>query len=98
MEKQRFDIVLMDIQMPVMDGEKATRYIRRSTHPNMGKHVPIIAMTAHALKGDKERFLEKGMDAYISKPLEVDELKLTIEKFAHPAQAAEPAQQTQANG
>jgi CheY-like chemotaxis protein len=63
-----FDLVLMDVQMPEMDGLTATRNIRDKEKPT-GVHIPIIAMTAHAMKGDKERCLEAGMDGYISKPV-----------------------------
>ena len=74
---QKFDLVLMDLQMPEMDGLSATRSIReqeKQTH----SHVPIIAITAHALKGDRERCLEGGMDGYVSKPINVNELKNAI--------------------
>jgi len=63
-----FDLVFMDVQMPEMDGLTATRKIRES-EMQTGSHIPIIAMTAHAMKGDKERCLEAGMDAYITKPV-----------------------------
>ncbi|MBN2009014.1 response regulator [candidate division KSB1 bacterium] len=73
-----FDIVLMDIQMPNMDGIEATRIIRRSSKSS----IPIIAMTAHAMKGDRERFLDAGMDGYVSKPINVDEVRNLIMKYA----------------
>jgi two-component system, sensor histidine kinase and response regulator len=63
-----FDVVLMDVQMPELDGLEATRLIREQEKQS-GTHVPIIAMTAHALKGDRERCLECGMDEYVSKPV-----------------------------
>ncbi len=70
--QQHFDLILMDCQMPNMDGLEATRIIRAS-EPE-GKHVPIVAMTAHAMMGDRERCLQAGMDDYISKPFEEDVL------------------------
>ena len=73
-----FDAVLMDIQMPEMDGLEATRAIREE-EASSGTHVPIVAMTAHALKGDNERFLSAGMDGYIAKPFQQQELFQTLE-------------------
>jgi two-component system sensor histidine kinase/response regulator len=67
-EKGEFDVVLMDIQMPGMDGFEATGAIREKERLT-GAHVPIIAMTAHALKGDQERCLAAGMDAFVAKPI-----------------------------
>ena len=74
-----FDLVLMDIEMPVMDGFLATGAIRGSERIN-GGHIPIVAMTAHAMKGDQERCLAAGMDGYISKPIRTAELLGAIEK------------------
>jgi response regulator RpfG family c-di-GMP phosphodiesterase len=70
----------MDVQMPQMDGFEATTSIREKEQ-HTGRHIPIIAMTAHAMKGDRERCLEKGMDGYVSKPLDHAELFRVIERF-----------------
>jgi two-component system sensor histidine kinase/response regulator len=78
LENDSFDIVLMDVQMPDMDGFEATAAIR-AREKSTGAHISIIAMTAHALKGDQERCLSAGMDAYISKPIRTSELFATIE-------------------
>jgi CheY-like chemotaxis protein len=77
MEKENFELVLMDVQMPKMDGFQATRLIRAKERES-GGHIPIIAITAHAMKGDRERCLEVGMDEYIAKPLNVKQLSETI--------------------
>ncbi|HEY3330734.1 MAG TPA: response regulator [Capsulimonadaceae bacterium] len=69
----RFDVVLMDVQMPEMDGFEATAAIRAFEDP-LGLHTPIVAMTAHAMTGDRERCIAAGMDAYASKPLRIEEL------------------------
>jgi CheY-like chemotaxis protein len=79
-EKNRFDVVLMDIQMPEMDGFEATAAIRAKEKLTR-RHVPIIAMTAHALIGDQERCISAGMDAYISKPIRTSEMFATIESL-----------------
>jgi two-component system sensor histidine kinase/response regulator len=74
-----YDLVLMDVQMPEMDGFEATKAIRNFESP--GTHIPIIAMTAHALQGDRERCLEAGMDGYISKPIDPDEVFNLIKEW-----------------
>ncbi|HTR35093.1 MAG TPA: response regulator [Bryobacteraceae bacterium] len=73
LREENFDLVLMDVQMPEMDGFDATRAIR-SQEQNTGKHLPIIAMTAHAMKGDQDRCREAGMDDYVAKPISVKAL------------------------
>ena len=78
--RERFDLILMDIQMPEMDGLEATRRIRdREKHE--GGHIPIVAMTAHAMKGDRERCLAAGMDDYVPKPIQASELFAVIERL-----------------
>jgi two-component system sensor histidine kinase/response regulator len=76
--REEFDLILMDVQMPLMDGLRATMEIRASEE-HAGGHVPIIAMTAHTMSGDRERCLEAGMDGYVSKPFELDELFNVLE-------------------
>jgi CheY-like chemotaxis protein len=84
---ESFDLVLMDVQMPVMDGFEATAAIRE-TEKTTGEHIPIIAMTAHSLKGDCERCIAAGMDGYISKPIHVGELLTEIGRLSStPARA-----------
>jgi CheY-like chemotaxis protein len=78
-DKGIFDVILMDIQMPNMNGFEATAAIREK-EKNADKYTPIIAMTAHAMKGDREMCLEKGMDDYVPKPLKADELLTKIEQ------------------
>jgi two-component system, sensor histidine kinase and response regulator len=77
-----FDLVLMDIQMPQMDGIAATTSIR-TQEMKTNSHLPIIAMTAHAMKGDRERCIEAGMDGYVSKPINIEDLKVAIAKAMH---------------
>ena len=78
---QRFDLVFMDVQMPGMDGLEATRAIRRHER-NTGTHLPIYAMTAHAMKGDEERCLRAGMDGYLSKPLRLADIEAVLSVHA----------------
>jgi CheY-like chemotaxis protein len=80
LEKGHFQVILMDVQMPEMDGFETTRAIREREKLT-GGHIPIIAMTAHAMMGDRERCLEAGMDDYISKPINRNELLECIEKL-----------------
>jgi two-component system, sensor histidine kinase and response regulator len=79
-EKQSFDLILMDVQMPEMDGFEAAAAIRRM-EKSTGAHVPIVAMTAHAMKGDREQCLAAGMDDYIPKPIRPQEMYEIIARF-----------------
>jgi PAS domain S-box-containing protein len=87
LEKFRFDLVLMDVQMPEMGGVEATQLIRQRESEH-GGHIPIVAMTAHAMAGDKERFLEAGMDEYISKPISQERLREVVRSLGRPTSAA----------
>ena len=92
--QSRFDAVLMDVQMPDMGGFEATAAIRAREASKHQPHVPIIAMTAHAMKGDRERCLAAGMDEYVTKPLDSRRLCLVVEDLAanrQPPESAEPS-------
>jgi len=80
LKEESFDLILMDVQMPEMDGLEATKAIRNSEFGI--QNIPIVAMTAHAMKGDRERCLAAGMDDYVSKPIKPEELFEVIEKLA----------------
>jgi CheY-like chemotaxis protein len=79
--KESFDLVFMDMQMPEMDGLEATAAIRER-EKETGLHLPIVALTAHAMKGDSERCLAAGMDGYLSKPIALNELTELLEQYA----------------
>jgi len=85
LDKERVDLVLMDVQMPEMDGFEATELIRDREEGN-GGHIPIVAMTAHAMKGDREKCLAAGMDDYVAKPIKGEHLFTVVEKLAHRSQ------------
>ncbi|MBI3670698.1 MAG: PAS domain S-box protein [Acidobacteria bacterium] len=86
LEQQPFDLLLMDVQMPEMDGFETTAVIRERERAT-GAHVPIIAMTAYAMEGDQQRCLAAGMDAYVSKPIQAKELLETVEAVIRSAES-----------
>jgi two-component system, sensor histidine kinase and response regulator len=94
---QTFDLILMDVQMPEMDGFEATVAIR-AREQTTGRHVPIVAMTAHAMQGDRERCLEAGMDGYVAKPIQAKELLRAIAAHVAPPSVREPAAHVTAPG
>ena len=86
--KQRYDLILMDIAMPVLDGVETTRRLRVASGLQTPNNVPIIAMTAHAMKGDKENFLAQGMDDYIGKPIQSRLLLRLLDQYLGAGQVA----------
>ncbi len=80
LEEQPFDLVVMDVQMPEMDGFEATAAIREK-EKRTGEHMPIIAMTAHAMTGDRERCIAAGMDSYITKPISASALLNLVAEY-----------------
>jgi CheY-like chemotaxis protein/HPt (histidine-containing phosphotransfer) domain-containing protein len=96
LETLPYDLVLMDVQMPVMDGLSATRIIRDPQSAVRNHHIPVIAMTAYAMKGDREKCLEAGMNDYVSKPVEPQALADMLEKWL-PKDKAVTQEQTPVN-
>jgi two-component system cell cycle response regulator DivK len=78
--KESIDLILLDINLPDIDGYEVARRLRRDTKPNLA-HIPIIAITANALKGDAENALAAGCDVYMSKPINIHELRARVEGF-----------------
>ncbi|HSR74339.1 MAG TPA: response regulator, partial [Sulfurovum sp.] len=79
--ENEYDMIFMDIQMPVMGGLEATANILSHERNHRKKHIPIVALTANALVGDREMYMAAGMDSYISKPIELEELKQLLQKY-----------------
>ncbi|MGB0990329.1 MAG: ATP-binding protein [Halarcobacter sp.] len=80
-KENKYDIILMDINMPILDGIESFKAIRKYEEEKLLKQIPIVALTANAVKGDKERFLSLGMNDYLSKPINTDELKKVFDKY-----------------
>jgi len=95
--KQEFDVILMDVQMPELDGFQAVQAIRRDEH-SLSRRVPVVAMTAHVMKGDRQRCLDAGMDGYVSKPVNPRELFAVVESLAGAAPRTAPAPPESATG
>ncbi len=76
-----FDCIFMDIQMPELDGMETTKAIRSTPRTNRGRKIPIVALTAHAMKGDREKFMEAGMDDYLAKPVEIEQLTAVLQRL-----------------
>jgi CheY-like chemotaxis protein len=77
-EKEQYDLIIMDIEMPIMDGITATRIIKKNLAYS---NIPIVVLTAYAMKGDREKFLSQGCDDYIAKPIDVPSFMKTMEKY-----------------
>jgi two-component system sensor histidine kinase/response regulator len=90
LQAQAYDLVFMDVQMPEMDGLEATATIRSGLAPVLNPHVPIVAMTAHAMKGDREKSLDSGMNDHMTKPIEPRVLEQMVRKWALSPSAAQP--------
>jgi CheY-like chemotaxis protein len=90
LSRGKFDLILMDVEMPNLDGLDATRAIREMESTS-GAHIPIIAMTAHAMEGDREMCLEAGMDDYVSKPISAAELFGKIDEITKQARTDDTA-------
>ena len=81
LKAEQYDLIFMDCQMPVLDGYQATRRIREAEQRTMGSRIPIVAMTAHAMAGDREQCIRAGMDDYVAKPFKTEELKSILERW-----------------
>jgi CheY-like chemotaxis protein len=85
--RRRYALVLMDVQMPTMDGYEATRRLRGGRSGALDPTVPVVALTAHAMKGDRLRCLEVGMNDYLTKPVDTHQLEAVLQRHLAPAPA-----------
>jgi CheY-like chemotaxis protein/HPt (histidine-containing phosphotransfer) domain-containing protein len=90
LREQDYDLVLLDCQLPGMDGFQVARLIRQSEAPVRNHAVPIVAMTAYALDGDRQKCMDAGMNGYLAKPIQVTELKRAVEQWAATGEPAPP--------
>ena len=79
-KKTKFDLILLDIQMPIMDGLEVLRRLKADSNT---AHIPVVALTAHAMHGDEEKFIRSGCMGYIAKPLDVHKFKQNVEQYLH---------------
>jgi len=89
-DQTHFDVILMDVQMPEMDGVTAIRFLREKDTRH-GTHTPIIVLTAHAMRGDRERFLAAGADGYVTKPIQMEQLQAEIDVVLATAVSERPS-------
>ncbi len=87
LQEKKYDIVFMDVQMPGLDGVETTRIIRKNASGQYDSRIPIIAMTAYTMKNDKNYLLQSGMDYYVAKPIELEQLAVIAEKWAYSKKA-----------
>ena len=92
--RERFDLVLVDVQMPVFDGLEATVTLREEERASGGHRTPVIAMTASTMLGDRERCLAAGMDDYISKPIDIEQFRAMVERVKTRSAAGGPSGRT----
>ncbi len=81
LNREHYDLIFMDCQMPVLDGYQATRRIREMEQRGRSRRIPIVAMTAHAMSGDRDQCIRAGMDDYVSKPFNTEELQSILERW-----------------
>ncbi|MBI5440213.1 MAG: response regulator [Deltaproteobacteria bacterium] len=86
--RENFDVVLMDVQMPELDGDEATKRVRAGMVEGCPTDIPVVALTAHAIRGDRERFLAAGMDDYLSKPFDPESVEAVLRRVVEGREGA----------